>query len=407
MHYETKKIWGIDCIFAPMQEGNSLTIEISVKAWSEYETRAEAGISHVLEHMFFKGWKQRATPKAVATEMDKIGAEFNAATGGSLTSYYVKCAPQFAQVSIELLSDMMLGAQFATEELEREKGVIIQELKMYEDNPMSVVGEKWSSFFFWENSYWRPTIGYEETIRSFTREDLFVYKNALYTKDNILITIAGKIQDQASLEKHIETLFSLLPAQKTRSKPEFRWQLPEKKSDFFVKGTEQNHVIIAMPGFTAFEEERYAARVLTTILGGNMSSRLFQEIREKLGLCYYIGAGHHAGFEYWIFTIRSGLSKENFAFWMQEIYRLLDIIVQEGITQEEFDNAKNYLKWSIQMGIESSNEMADFVSSQWLLHQKIQTLEDILDHYEAVSKEQVEAILPKLINDQRRAFHIE
>ena len=162
-----------------------------------------------------------------------------------------------------------------------------------------------------------------------------------------------------------------------------------------------------MPGFTAFEEERYAARVLTTILGGNMSSRLFQEIREKLGLCYYIGAGHHASFEYWIFTIRSGLSKENFAFWMQEIYRLLDIIVQEGITQEEFENAKNYLKWSIQMGIESSNEMADFVSSQWLLHQKIQTLEDILDHYEAVSKEQVEAILPKLINDQRRAFHIE
>jgi Predicted Zn-dependent peptidases len=120
----------------------------------------------------------------------------------------------------------------------------------------------------------------------------------LYTKDNILITITGKIQDQALLEKHIESLFSSLSAQKTRSKPEFRWQLPEKKSDFFVKGTEQNHLIIAMPGFTAFEEERYASRVLTTILGGNMSSRLFQEIREKLGLCYYIGAGHRAGFEY-------------------------------------------------------------------------------------------------------------
>lgn len=407
MNYEIKKIWGIDCIFAPMQEGNSLTIEISVNAGSEYETQKEAGISHVLEHMFFKGWKKRTTPKAVATEMDKIWAEFNASTGKSLTSYYIKCAPQFAQVSLELLADMMIDAQFAPEELEREKGVIIQELKMYEDNPMVIANEKWALFFFWENSYGRPIIGYESTIQSFTREDIFAYKKALYTKDNLLITIAGKIEDQARLEEQIALLFASLPWSKTRNKPVFHRNLPEKKSEVFVKGTEQNHLIIALPWFTAYQEERYAARILMTILGGNMSSRLFQEIREKLGVCYYIWAIPVSGEEYGLFMIRSGLSKEHFEFWVQEIHRVLDEIIAQGITQEEFDNAKSYFQGNLQMGIESSDEMANFLSSQRLTYQKIMTLDDVLAKYEAISKQEVEAILPKLEKEQRWTFYIE
>ncbi len=203
MHYEIKKIWGIDCIFAPMQESNSLTIEISIKAGSYYESQKEAGISHVLEHMFFKGGKKWSTSKEVAIAMDSIGATFNAGTGESSTSYYIKSAPQFANLSLEMLADMLLDAQFATPELEREKGVIIQELKMYEDNPISVLHEKWQHFFFGDSSYGRPIIGFEENILGFTREQLIAYKNELYTKDNLLITIAGHLENQAELERKI------------------------------------------------------------------------------------------------------------------------------------------------------------------------------------------------------------
>lgn len=407
MHYETKKIWGIDCILAPMQELNSLTIQISVKAGSEYETREEAGISHILEHMFFKGWKIRTTAKAVAGEMDKIGAEFNAGTGGSQTSYYIKCAPQFAEVALRLLADMMLNAQINPEELHKEKEVIVQELKMYQDNPMATVREKRALFFVWENSYGRPIIGYEDTIRAVSQRDLLSYKNSLYTKDNLLFTIAGKIENQLAVEGLIAELFSQLPPKKTRRKPDFQRELPEKKSDFFKKGTEQNHLILSMPGFSIDQEEKYAAKILTTILGGNMSSRLFQEIREELGLCYYISASHLSKKEYWIFMIRSGISKEKFSFWQQEINLLLDRFVKQGIDGEEFKNAKNYLKGSIQMGIESSDEMADFLASQWLAQQKILTLDQLLEKYEAINIAQVNELLPKLAESQRWSFHIE
>ncbi len=407
MHYEIKKIWGIDCIFAPMQESNSLTIEISIKAGSHYESQQEAGISHVLEHMFFKGGKKWSTPKAVAIAMDSIGATFNAGTGESSTSYYIKSAPQFANLSLEMLADMLLDAQFATPELEREKGVIIQELKMYEDNPISVLHEKWQHFFFGDSSYGRPIIGFEENILSFTREQLIAYKNELYTKDNLLITIAGHLENQAELERKIEELFSKLPEKKKRQKPEFQWQLPQEKSAFFSKKTEQNHLIISLPWFSGRKEERYAAKLLCTILGGNMSSRLFQEIREKLGLCYYIGAGHSADEEFGIFSIRAGLDKEKFWFWQEKIHEVLDQMLTEGITDEEFKNAKNYLKGNIQMGIESSDEMAWFLGNQYLLYGRILSLDELLAKYEAVSKQQVEALFPILEKENRWSFHIE
>lgn len=190
MQYEIKEIAGITCIFAPMKESNSITIDIGIRAGSLYETYEEAGISHFLEHLFFKGGKKRKTPKEVAVAMDKIGAEFNAGTGEHTTNYYVKSAPQFASYGLEILADMLVDAQFLPAELEREKDVIIQELKMYEDNPRSVLAEKWKKFFFGDRVRGRPIIGFEEQIRSFTREMVVDYKNALYTKDNLVITIA-------------------------------------------------------------------------------------------------------------------------------------------------------------------------------------------------------------------------
>lgn len=197
--------------------------------------------------MFFKGGKKRKTPQAVAIALDQMGAESNAGTGGNTTTYYIKSAPQYAGQALEILADMLIDAQFLSGELEREKEVIIQELKMYEDNPLAVLNEKRSNFFFGDTSYGRPIIGYEHTIRSFQPSNLFAYKESLYTKDNLLITIAGKIEDQTILETQIEKLFSPLPEKRTRKKPEFKRNLPEKKSDFFSKKTEQNHLIITMP----------------------------------------------------------------------------------------------------------------------------------------------------------------
>jgi predicted Zn-dependent peptidase len=163
---------------------------------------------------------------------------------------------------------------------------------MYEDNPQSLAMDQRQHRYFGENSYGRSTIGTIENIQSFTQETLKNYKKSLYTKDNLIIVIAGKIEEEEKIKKLIEQYFSVLPTEKTLSKPAFPFFQPTEHESFFDKQTEQNHLIISARGFAGAHEQRFAARVLTTILGGNMSSRLFQNIREKQGLCYYIRAGH-------------------------------------------------------------------------------------------------------------------
>ena len=408
MRYEIKKISGIDCLFAPMQEGNSITIDISIKAWSIYEKPEEAGISHFLEHMFFKGGKKRKTPQEVAIAMDKIGAYFNASTWKESTSYYVKCAPQFALNGLEMLADMLMDATFQPEELEREKGVVIQELKMYEDSPQQLLRKKRSTFFLWDNAYGKPIIWYEETIKTFTREMLFAYKKELYTKDNILITIAGNITNQTELEQQIAILFWSLPEKKTRQKPDFQRSLPEQHSDFFDKNTEQNRILITIPGFTLKDDKLLtAASILCTMLGGNMSSRLFQNIREKAGLCYAIHSWHASYQNYGYFYISAGLDKSKFTQGVEMIHQEIDQFISEGFSDEELENAKNYKTWSLQMGIESSDEMADFLGTQLLLEGRIETIQDLIDQYQSVTREDIQALFPYLSRDKRRSYHIE
>lgn len=407
MNYEIKNIAGIDCIFAPMKEWNSVTIDIWVKAGSTYETKEEAWISHVLEHMFFKWWKKRKTPKEVATALDRIWAFYNAWTWENTTSFYIKSAPQFAEYWLEVLADMLMNATFLEPELEREKGVIIQELKMYNDNPVSVLGEKRQKYFFWNNSYWRPIIWFEENILRFTRDDLYNYKSLLYTKDNLIITIAWNLLNQSRLEKLIEKYFNELPEKKQREKPKFKWHLPKNHHWKFKKKTEQNHVIITMKGFNWDQEEIYPARLLCWILGWNMSSRLFQNIREKLWICYYISAYHWYSKEYWIFNIRAWLEKGKFDFWIKKIDEEVNKFISKGFTDEEFENTKNSIKWNIQMWIETSDEMAWFLGWQYLNYKEILTLNDILDKYEKIKKSDLKKLFPLLKEENRYYYHIE
>ncbi|HCB51158.1 TPA: hypothetical protein DEP21_01040 [Patescibacteria group bacterium] len=186
---------------------------------------------------------------------------------------------------------------------------------MYEDNPMALVMQKWQERYFGSNSYGRPTIGTIENIQNFNQEMLFQHKADLYTKDNLIIVIAGKIQDKQTIQDQISSLFTSLPEKKRIEIPVFPDNhLPAEKSSFFDKKTEQNHLIITAPGFDGHSDMRYAANTLATILGGNMSSRLFQNIREKQGLCYYIKASHYSSQNHGEFVIRAGIDKDRFEF---------------------------------------------------------------------------------------------
>jgi len=191
MQYLLRNAQGISVIFVPMTDSNSVTIQVLVKAGSLYESHTTNGLSHFLEHLFFKGGKRYATPHAVAQAVDSFGGEFNAYTGDQYAAYYVKCAPDYLERAADVLADMMINARFPIDELEREKGVVLQEMKMIQDNPQRVVMDYRKSFFYGDTCFGRPVIGTADNVRSFTQQDLFDHQRNLYTKDNLVIVVAG------------------------------------------------------------------------------------------------------------------------------------------------------------------------------------------------------------------------
>ena len=408
MKYSIEKIAGIDCIFAPMNDIHSITIQIMCKAWSTYETVEQSGIAHCLEHMFFKWWERYKNQKEVSETLDSIWADYNASTWSDIVEYFVKCAPEFVEKAIDVLADMLMNARFDEKELEKEKWVIIQEMKMRDDNPRLLLSNKWKNWYFWDNSFGRPTIWNEKTVNSFTPSDLRNYKNSLYTKDNLIIVVAGKWAEREELKNLIEKYFGWMKEKKTIDQPDFPNSFPKEHESYFKKWTEQNHLIISANGILWTDSERrYAAKVLAWVLWWNMSSRLFQNIRTKEWLCYYIWAYHGSSPYNWVFMIRAWMDKNRFKFWLKRIREEIEKLAKNWIVQEEFEKAIWYLQWQLQMWIETSDEMASFLWDQYLMYNEIETLEDTLKAYKKLTLNDVNQLSGMLSLGSCYTYHIE
>lgn len=407
MNIEIKKINWIDVIFAPMVDSNSTTVQILVKAWSIYETKETNGISHFLEHMFFKWWKKYPTAKIVSQEIDKIWWEFNAFTWDEYAWYYVKSASEYVNKSLDVLSDMLVNPLFLKEEINKEKWVIIQEIMMYEDMPHRLVMDKRKNYFYWDNSYGRSTLGPVENIKSFNQDYFFFHKEWLYTKDNLVIVIAWNILNQDEIEELINNLFKNLPTKKTISVPQFPIDYkPENNISSYDKKTQQNHIIFWAKWFDMNDEKRFPSTLLWVILWWNMSSRLFQEVREKKWLCYYVSASHMASVNDWLFFIRAWLEKDRFDLGINTIHEELWKVVNWDITQTELDNALWYISWKTKMWIETSDNLADFVGEQYLLKWEIKTLEEILANYKKVKLDDLLEVTKKLDKNNIYGYYI-
>jgi len=407
MQYEIKMINGIKTVFAELPQANSTTIQVMVKAGSFFETQKTNGLSHFLEHMFFKGWKKYTTPKAVAEALDSFGAAYNAFTWEEYAWYWIKSSPQYSLRALDILADMLVWSQFPQDEMEREKWVIIQEVMMYEDNPQQQVVEKRRDWYYGNSSYGKSILWPVENISWFTRDDLLVHKEWLYTKDNLVLVVAGNLQHRKDMEKEIGELFWPLPEQKTIATPIFSPTKPTDHENHFVKDTQQHHVIIWSDGYTIYDEERFAARMLSTILGGMMSSRLFQNIREQRGLCYYIGAQHAPGEVTGTFWIYAGMEKARWPEWLAAIYWEIADIAANPVTEEEFTKALGNISWGTQMWIETSNSMAWFIWNQLLYKDDILTLDDILTKYESLTPTDLAKVAKKLLKDNLWTYWIE
>lgn len=407
MEYTTKNIAGITTVFAPLADANSTTIQVLVKAGSIYETRNTNGLSHFLEHMFFKWGKKYTTPKMVAETLDSFGADYNAFTGSEYAGYYVKCAPEYFPQAVDVLADMLVHSAFPKAEIETEKWVVVQEIAMYEDNPQRQVWTKQNQRYYGDNAYGWPILWPVENVMSFTQDDLMQHKSRLYTKDNLVIVVAGNIQDQAKIEEQIESLFGDLWDTTSWSTPVYPDHKPSTHQGSFTKETQQNHLVITIPWFSTHDDQRFAAKILTKILWWGMSSRLFQNIREKKWLCYYIWATHSSADVDGNFYLYAGMDKANRDQWLEAITHELDRITNWDITEDEFAKALWNIRWSTQMGIETSDQLADFIGYQQLFKGEIRWLDEVLVDYEKVSLDEVNNLGQKFSQENVWSFWVE
>ncbi|MBU2219246.1 insulinase family protein, partial [Patescibacteria group bacterium] len=278
---------GLRVIIVPMKNSEAVTIQVLVGAGSRYEPKKINGISHFLEHLFFKGTKSRPKPGQVHKDLNRIGAAYNAFTSKENTGFWVKSSVEDFDVGLDVVSDILLEPLFKNEEIEKERGVILQEISMYEDEPRRRVIDIVENVLYGDQPLGRDIAGTKETINNIKRTDIVKYESDNYLSKNMVVIAAGNIDKKTAFKK-IKNVFSRIRKGENKSFQRIKISQKSPQIKIIKKDSDQTHFALAFRGYDMFDEKRYILNLLSVVLGGNMSSRLFTEIREKLGLAYYV-----------------------------------------------------------------------------------------------------------------------
>ncbi len=333
---------GARILSAPMRDAASVAVVISVASGSRCEQPASAGIAHFSEHMLFKGTERRPTARDISAEIDGIGGEFNAFTGKEMTAYYVKCAAADAPTALDVLSDMFLHSKFDAEELEREKGVIVEEINMYTDTPRDIVGQVYDTARYGDSPIGRPIIGTKETVRAATRETFTDYLSTWYKPERIAIGLGGGVSE--SLVAEVRERFGGLAAESTPALPEtIVPTIAEPIVAVEHREGDQAHIVLGVDGLRTADEDRYVMAVWQAVIGGGMSSRLFTEVRERRGLAYYVFGRNASYSDTGSFAVQAGVDINRAALAVEVIADELRRMVAEPIPADEIAKAKRYL----------------------------------------------------------------
>ncbi|MBD3270098.1 hypothetical protein GF376_01075 [Candidatus Peregrinibacteria bacterium] len=388
---KTKLKNGLRIVTKKLENTASLTVLILVGAGSRYESEEISGISHFLEHMFFKGAKKYKNTREVSEAIDSVGGEFNAFTGKEYAGYFVKVAAEHGDLALDVLSDMLIHSRFDPNEIDKERGVILEEYNMYQDTPIYQIGWDFERLVFGDSPLGRDQIGTKELISSVTQEQFRSYFDSLYTPDNTVIAIAGNIDHQDAVKK-IEDLFKFKVKEKSLQFEPLSHYSKDKRISVRNKKTEQAHVVVGFPAYQDNHPKQYAAKLLSVILGGNMSSRMFLSVRESQGLAYYINTTTDEYYDGGTLTTNSGVSVERVEQAIKSIIKEYQKSAKEGVSQAELDKAKAYLKGRITLRLEDSEEYAHLLGKYELLQGKFKSPEAILKQMEAVNLEEVNEV---------------
>lgn len=390
---------GIRVVGEPIGHVRSVALGVWILAGSVRETAEEAGISHFIEHMLFKGTERRSA-KQIAAEMDGIGAQINAFTAKECTCYHIKAMDEHLEKAVDMLGDIVLCSTFDEAEIEKEKGVVVEEILMMEDSPEDISHELLAATYFDRHNLGCPILGQKETVQAFSRKDLTRYIEKQYTPGQMVIAIAGNFEKErllALLEQHFASHRGERGTQAYQGAfvPETRRFAAREKD------VEQIHIALGLPGFPMEDERLYPLLVFNNFFGGSMSSRLFQKIREEKGLAYSVYSYPSPYRQTGIFVLYAGTGAQTaeqvFSLLLEETRGVKDA----GFTEEEFSRSKEQLKGNYILGQESTSARMSAIGKGLLLRERVYTEEEILQRIERVTRENVLDMLPELLDESR------
>lgn len=391
---------GLRYLFVPMKETESVLSMVLVRTGADFESEQENGLAHFLEHMCFKGTTKRPTAKQIALEFDSIGAQNNAFTGRGYTGYYAKSHKKHASKIVEMVSDIFLNSTFPEDEIEKEKGVVIQEFHMYMDNPKYRVEKLSTEQLYKGQALGREILGTPKTVSSFTKKDLQKYRAKHYKAKNTLVVVAGNF-DEKEISKQIKQLFGKMEEGKQRAYPKTNDAQNEAKVDIEYRKTDQTHLKLVFRAFDYFDKRSPAGQALSTALGSGMSSRLFQKMREELGICYYIHSGLHTSNNVGAFVISAGVANNRLEEAVRGIVEEIKKIKAEGVTLAEVEKVKECRLSNLVLGLETPEDYSDFYAFEEILRNKIETPAEYSKKIQAVTKAQVDALATQLFNSKK------
>lgn len=389
---------GLRIIAIPMKDAPSVTVMSLIEAGSEYETKDKNGISHFLEHMCFKGTIKRPTSLDISKEFDGMGASHNAFTGNEYTGYYGKAHPKFFDKILDIISDMYLNPQFPEAEMQKEKGVIIEEINMYEDLPQFKVQEVFTELLYGDTTYGWSIAGPKENIRNMKREDFVEYRKLHYVASKTVIVVAGNIQTKNAFKK-IEKAFANTPTGKRILKKKVIEGQNKPAIKIQPKGTDQVHIVIGLRTFSIHDKRVPTLRVLSTILGGGMSSRLFQKMREELGICYYVKSSADHLTDHGHFTVSAGVDKTRLTQAVKGILDEIKKIRDERVSDLELKKAKDYMTGHLYLGLESSDSLVEFYGGQEVMREKLKMPKEVEKEIQKVTAKDIQKLAKQIMQD--------
>jgi len=394
---------GLRILTAPMESAQSVTCAIMLAAGSRYETSDTNGIAHFAEHMFFKGTKRRPTARDISKEIDAIGGEFNAFTGKEYTGYYVKCAAESRDVALDVLVDMLRHSKFDPEEIDREKGVIIEEMNMYYDTPRDFIGGVYEELLYGDQPLGWDIIGRKETVRSATHDSFTSYVDRWYKPSRMVVGVGGKIGD--GLHERIEELLGDMAEAETGEPEPVRLSLDgDSRVKVHTKASDQAHVVLGVHSYPLEHPDRYILQVLSTILGGGMSSRLFTEVRERRGLAYYVYGLNHSYTDAGSLYAQAGVDINRIDDAISTIAAQLRTIAKDAVPEDELEKGKSFAKGRFVLQLETSQGLIMFGLRREVLESRTPDPQEVLAELDKVTGEDVQRVARDLI--ERRGLNL-